>query len=145
MIFEREGTLDKYLGDGLMALFGAPLSTGQDAFNAVRTAIEMQRALAEMNREAGHAPLHVGIGVNTGPVVVGYMGTSRRMDYTAIGDTVNTASRLTELAEPDQILVSAATFAEVGSSFPARELPSVQVKGRVAPVAVHEILWREFR
>lgn len=145
LIFEREGTLDKYLGDGLMALFGAPLSTGQDAFNAVRTAIEMQRALDEMNREAGHAPLHVGIGVNTGPVVVGYMGTSRRMDYTAIGDTVNTASRLTSVAEPDQILISAATRAEVAASFPARQLPPVQVKGRVAPVDVYEILWRDFR
>ncbi len=145
LIFEREGTLDKYLGDGLMALFGAPLSTGQDAYNATRTAVDMQRAVAEMNREAGHAPLHVGIGINTGPVVVGYMGTSRRMDYTAIGDTVNTASRLTDLAEPDQILVSAATYAEVAASFPARELPPVQVKGRVAPVAVHEILWREFQ
>jgi adenylate cyclase len=145
LIFEREGTLDKYLGDGLMALFGAPLSTGQDAYNAVRTAVEMQRAVTEMNREAGHAPLHVGIGINTGPAVVGNMGTPKSMNYTAIGDTVNTASRLTALAEPDQILISAATFAELGSSFPARALPPVQVKGRVAPVAVHEILWREFR
>jgi adenylate cyclase len=144
LIFEREGTLDKYLGDGLMALFGAPFSTGQDAYNAVRTAVDMQGAVAEMNRETGHAPLHIGIGINTGPAVVGTMGTAKNWNYTAIGDTVNTASRLTALAEPDQILVSAATFAEVASSFPARELPPVQVKGRVAPVSVHSILWREF-
>ncbi len=145
LIFEREGTLDKYLGDGLMALFGAPLSTGKDCFNAVRTAIEMQIALDEMNREGGHVLLHMGIGITTGPVVVGYMGTSRRMDYTAIGDTVNTASRLTTVAEPDQILVSASTYAEISSSVPARQLPPVQVKGKAAPVDVYEVLWREFR
>ncbi len=142
-IFEHGGTLDKYLGDGLMTLFGAPFAREDDAFQAVRAAIEMQRSLAELNRGSGRAPLRMGIGINTGPVIVGYMGASRRLDYTAIGDTVNTASRLTALAEPDQILVSAATQAELAAAeFAARALPPVRVKGKAAPVEIFEIPWK---
>lgn len=160
LIFEHEGTLDKYLGDGLMALFGAPFSKGDDAMNAVRTAIEMQTELAELNRRieaqalnksalskppAGtspRAPLRMGIGIHTGPAIVGYMGTARRLDYTAIGDTVNTASRLTTNAEPDQILISAATFAELGGRVAARPLEAIRVKGRSAAVDVLEVEWK---
>ncbi|HUK54040.1 MAG TPA: adenylate/guanylate cyclase domain-containing protein, partial [Candidatus Binatia bacterium] len=90
-IFAHEGTLDKFLGDGLMCLFGAPFSKGHDALDAVRTAVEMQQTLQVLNKDL-EKPLHMGVGVNSGRAVVGYMGASRRMEYTAIGDVVNVAS-----------------------------------------------------
>ncbi len=141
-IFSREGTLDKFLGDGLMCLFGAPFSKGHDALDAVWTAVEMQKTLAVLNKDF-ERPLRMGIGINSGRAVVGYIGASRRMDYTAIGDVVNTASRLTARAEPDQILVSAATQREIGTELPARKLDPVKVKGKVDPIEIYEILWQE--
>lgn len=145
LLFENHGTLDKYLGDGLMCLFGAPLAQGQDALRAVRTAVGMQFLLQEINRQSSRSPLSIGIGINTGPVVAGYMGATRRLDYTAIGDTVNVAARLTEKAEPHQILVSQSTWAEIGGQLPGRALPALQLKGKSEPVPVFEILWRETR
>lgn len=144
VVFDHEGTLDKYLGDGLMALFGAPFAREQHAFDAVRTAIDMQIGLAELNRTSSRPALHMGIGINTGPVVVGYLGTERRMDYTAVGDAVNVAARLTASAAADQILVSAATHAEIAGQVPARPLAPMRVKGRTEPVLVYEILWQEY-
>jgi adenylate cyclase len=144
LIFQYEGTLDKYLGDGLMCLFGAPFSGDQDAYRAVRTAIDMQLLLREANREARRHPLQVGIGINTGPVVAGYIGAARRLDYTAIGDTVNVAARLTGQAQAGQILVSAATFEELAGQLPGRELPPMKLRGRDERIQVYEILWEEF-
>jgi adenylate cyclase len=141
-IFSHEGTLDKFLGDGLMCLFGAPLSKGTDAINAVRTAVEMQQTLQLLNKDF-ELPLRMGIGINTGKAVVGYMGATRRMDYTAIGDTVNVASRLCAAAAPDQILVSAATQAEFGNELPTRKLEPVKVKGKTEPIQIFEVLWQE--
>jgi len=141
-IFSHEGTLDKFLGDGLMCLFGAPLSKGTDALNAVRTAVEMQQTLQQINKDLGR-PLHMGIGINTGRAVVGYIGATRRMDYTAIGDVVNVASRLCAAAAPDQILLSAATQAELGEELPTRKLEPVKVKGKTEPIQVYEVLWQE--
>jgi adenylate cyclase len=143
LLFENHGTLDKYLGDGLMCLFGAPLAQGQDALRAVNTAIGMQHLLEEINRQSGRAPLAIGIGINSGPVVAGYIGAARRLDYTAIGDTVNVASRLTDKAQPSQILVSQSTWKEICGQVPGRELPAMQLKGKAEPVPVFEILWRE--
>jgi adenylate cyclase len=141
-IFSHEGTLDKFLGDGLMCLFGAPISKGTDALNAVRTAVEMQQTLQQINKDLGR-PLHMGIGINTGRAVVGYMGATRRMDYTAIGDVVNVASRLCAAAAPDQILVSATTQSEFGGELPTRKLDPVKVKGKAEPIQVYEVLWQE--
>jgi len=141
-IFAHEGTLDKFLGDGLMCLFGAPFSRGSDAMDAVRTAVEMQQTLQQINRDLGR-PLHMGIGINTGRAVVGYMGASRRMEYTAIGDVVNVASRLCAAAAPEQILVSAATQAEIGGELPTRRLEPVKVKGKAEPIQVYEVLWQD--
>jgi len=141
-IFAHEGTLDKFLGDGLMCLFGAPLSKGTDAINAVRTAVEMQQTLQMLNKDF-EKPLHMGIGINTGRAVVGYMGATRRMDYTAIGDVVNVASRLCAAATPNQVLVAAATQAEFGSELPTRKLAPVKVKGKAEPIEVFEVLWEE--
>jgi adenylate cyclase len=141
-IFEREGTLDKFLGDGLMCLFGAPFSKGEDAVNAVRTAVDMQHVLLQINRDF-QKPLRMGIGINTGPAVVGYMGASRRMDYTAIGDVVNVASRLTAHAAPEQILISAATREDIGKALPVRALEPIRVKGKTDAIEVFEVLWKE--
>ena len=103
VIFRHGGTLDKYIGDGVMALFGAPYSTERDAVKAVRAAIEMQRSVATFNQELAAAALPtigLGIGINTGPAIVGFIGSETRLDYTAIGDTVNLAARLEHLASP---------------------------------------------
>jgi adenylate cyclase len=141
-IFAHEGTLDKFLGDGLMCLFGAPFSKGHDALDAVRTAVEMQQTLQVLNKDL-EKPLNMGVGINSGRAVVGYMGASRRMEYTAIGDVVNVASRLCAAASPQQILVSAATQAEIGTELPTRKLAPVKVKGKSDAIEVYEVLWQE--
>jgi adenylate cyclase len=143
VIFKYEGTIDKYLGDGLMCLFGAPFAHWNDALSAVRAAADMQLALADLNLVSGHPPLQMGIGIHSGEVIIGYMGTARRMDYTAIGDTVNVAARLTAEAEPDQILISAATWNMLRKKVPARRLPLRKLKGRGEPIETFEILWKE--
>jgi adenylate cyclase len=143
VIFEHDGTLDKYLGDGLMALFGAPFALQNDAEAAVRAAVSMQKSLAELNKTSGRAPISIGIGIHTGEAVVGFLGTERRMDYTAIGDTVNVASRLTSQAGPDQIVISAATYTQLCREIPCSQLAAMKLKGRAAPIDVHEVLWRE--
>jgi adenylate cyclase len=143
VIFQHEGTIDKFLGDGLMCLFGAPFAHWDDAFGAVQAAARMQAALAELNRAEVHPPLRMGIGIHTGEVIIGYMGSARRMDYTAIGDTVNVAARLTAEAEPDQILVSAATWDAMREKVPARALPARKLRGRGEPIKILEILWKD--
>jgi len=146
LIFDNGGTLDKYLGDGIMALFGAPLPKPGDALRSVKTAAEMQRALVQLNQQweaRGQAPLQMGIGVNTGPVTAGNMGSSKRMEYTVIGDAVNLASRLCANAAGGQILISDSTFQQVSGDFPARRLEPIRVKGKQAPVAIYEISWNE--
>jgi adenylate cyclase len=145
LIFEHSGTLDKYLGDGIMALFGAPWPKPDDAPRAVKTAGEMQRALAGLNRQwqaRGQEPLQMGLGINTGQVTAGNIGCSKRMDYTVIGDAVNLASRLCANAAGGQILISESTFGEINGCFPARRLEAIRVKGKTAPVEIYEILWQ---
>lgn len=144
LIFENGGTLDKYLGDGIMAIFGAPLAKRDDSLRAVKTAIEMQRAMAQLNRqwqERGQNPLQIGVGVNTGSVTAGNIGSSKRMDYTVIGDAVNLASRLCANAAGGQILISESTFVEISGYTPARRLDPIRVKGKEVPVEVYEIPW----
>ena len=143
VIFDHDGTLDKYLGDGLMALFGAPFSLQNDAEAAVRAAVDMQVSLAELNKISGRPPLSIGIGIHTGEAVVGFLGTERRMDYTAIGDTVNVASRLTSQANPGQIVISRATHARISREIPCSPLAAMRLKGRAEPIDVQEVLWRE--
>jgi adenylate cyclase len=143
VIFKFEGTIDKYLGDGLMCLFGAPFAHWNDALSAVRAAVQMQEALADLNLAAKHSNLQMGIGIHSGEVIIGYMGTARRMDYTAIGDTVNVAARLTAEAEPGQILISSATWNMLREKVPARPLPPRKLKGRGEPIETLEILWKE--
>lgn len=147
VIFDYGGTLDKYIGDAVMAVFGAPISKGNDAANAANAALQIQRLLIELNRDAAarHWPeLRVGIGINTGVVTAGNIGSLRRIDYTVIGDTVNIASRLTSNAKPGQILVSDSTAAELGGRrFDLQVLPPLLVKGRSMPLRVFDVAWQE--
>jgi len=114
-VFEAGGTLDKYIGDGLMATFGTPISGSQDASDALRCAVAMQAAIDDINHartDAGDGPLRVAIGIHRGPVLVGNIGEERRLEFAVIGDTVNVASRLEALARPlnTRIVVSEAVI-----------------------------------
>jgi len=146
LLFENGGTLDKYLGDGIMALFGAPIAKPDDAQRSVKTAIEMQRALRRLNygwEQRGQQPLRMGIGVNTGPVTAGNIGSAKRMDYTCIGDTVNLASRLCAHAAGGQILISESTHRTLAQDIPSKKLDPIRVKGKEMPVEIYEVLWLE--
>jgi adenylate cyclase len=146
LIFDSGGTLDKYLGDGIMALYGAPIARPDDALRATKTAMEMQRALATLNANwvsRGQQPLRMGVGINTGPVTAGNIGSSRRMDYTVIGDAVNLASRLCSNAAGGQILISESTFAILNADIPAQRLEPIRVKGKETPVELYEIYWQD--
>jgi adenylate cyclase len=146
LIFETGGTLDKYLGDGIMAVFGAPLTRPDDAWRSAKTAIEMQRALVLLNRDweaRGRPSVQMGIGINTGPVTAGNIGSSRRMDYTVIGDAVNLASRLCANAAGGQILVSEFAFNQLGGTIPAERLEPIRVKGKTEPVEIYQLLWQK--
>ena len=134
------GTLDKFLGDGLMAVWGAPIRRDNDVQAAVSAALQMTTELRARNDQRP-APerLELGLGLNTGPVVAGSIGSTRRTEYTCIGDTVNVASRLCSLAGPGEILVGGGT-AELLTAFgPLEELPPVRVKGRTAPVPLFKV------
>jgi adenylate cyclase len=143
-IFEFEGTLDKFMGDGIMALWGAPVAHPDDAYRAVCSAMDQLRLLDEFNAahaaEPAHIPLQIGVGIHTGKVVAGYIGSSKALSYTVIGDTANTSARLCSIAGPGQILVSEETLTQLGGRFEFRELPAAQLKGKERPFKVYEIL-----
>jgi adenylate cyclase len=148
IIFQHGGTLDKYIGDGLMAVFGAPYSGPDDAIKAVRTAVAMQARMQALKGQFGSGKkggvaLGIGIGINTGIVTVGYVGSMRRFDYTAIGDTVNMAARLESNAPAGEIYIAGNTFSELRGLFPCVDL-EVTVKGRDEPLNCHRVLWRQF-
>ena len=145
IIFAHGGTLDKYIGDGLMALFGAPTATPEDAQNAVKVAVAMQKRLSTLNRELvglGFSEIAAGIGLHTGEATIGYIGSEQRSEYTAIGDTVNLASRLQSNAVGGQILISEATAKAADESFPMKKREPLVVKNRLQPVALFEVEWQ---
>jgi adenylate cyclase len=145
IIFAHGGTLDKYLGDGLMALFGAPTATADDATNALNAAVAMQRRLIGINgdlREEGLPEVAIGIGLHTGEAVVGYIGSERRSEYTAIGDTVNTAARLESNSQGGQILLSDAASQAAVCRYPLIPLKPIAVKNREQPVPLFEVQWQ---
>jgi adenylate cyclase len=146
VIFDNGGTLDKYIGDAVMAVFGAPISKGNDAAAAVNSAIQIQRLLVELNRDAAAREwpeLRVGIGINTGNAIAGNIGSPRRLDYTVVGDTVNTAQRLMTNAAGGQILISESTARKIGKTFDLERLPELKVKGRSEAVPVFRVNWVE--
>ena len=144
IIFENGGTLDKYIGDGLMALFGAPTASEEDALNSVKAAVTMQKKLAEINpefRAEGLPEISMGIGLHTGVATIGYIGSDRRSEYTAIGDTVNIASRLQSNASGGEILMSDITAEACGNRIPFTEREPLTVKNRTQPINVLEVRW----
>jgi len=139
VVFEHGGTLDKYIGDGLMVYFGAPVAQDDHAARAVRCALAMQERLTGFNAAKNtRAPLLMGIGIHTGPAVVGSIGASHRREYTAIGDTVNVAARIEQLCKPlnETILISEDTRSRSGDVVALRSVSQCTVKGRGAAVQV---------
>jgi adenylate cyclase len=146
VILDHGGMIDKYIGDAVMALFGAPISKENDADNAVRSAIQIQRLVAEMNRDSaarGWPELAVGIGINTGVVTAGNIGSPRRLEYTVVGDAVNIASRLVTGAVGGQILISQSTAEELRGRFQLLKLRARRLRGRSEPVQVFNVQWSE--
>lgn len=149
VIFDNGGTLDKYIGDAVMAVFGAPISKGNDAAAAVNSAMQIQRLLVELNRDAAAREwpeLRVGIGINTGNAIAGNIGSPRRLDYTVVGDAVNTAQRLMTNAAGGQILISESTakkLGKTGKTIDLERLPELKVKGRSEAVPVFRVNWVE--
>lgn len=149
VIFDNGGTLDKYIGDAVMAVFGAPISKGNDAAAAVNSAMQIQRLLVELNRDAAAREwpeLRVGIGINTGNAIAGNIGSPRRLDYTVVGDAVNTAQRLMTNAAGGQILISESTakkLGKTGKTTDLERLPEMKVKGRSEAVPVFRVNWVE--
>ena len=135
-----EGTVNKYNGDNIMVLWGAPLDVADPARKAVQCALEIQRWIVS-EREKGGPDVSFGFGINTGPVVAGFLGAMGRMEYTVIGDTANVASRLTsnDIARRDQVACSGATLAELGDDVSVTDLGAITVKGRAAPVACYQV------
>jgi adenylate cyclase len=145
IVMQEDGVVDKYIGDAIMAVFGAPVPKPQDAVNAVRAAVHMRTALRHLNQrlgERGLQPLRTGIGIHTGPVVAGNIGSEKRMEYTVIGDAVNLASRLESNTKElgVNVLISEDTYARVKDHIQARPVKEITVKGRKQPVMTYEVL-----
>jgi len=145
IIIDQGGTIDKYMGDAIMALFGAPLEQPDHARQACRAALRMEDTLEELNRQwtkQGRPPLRIGVGVNSGPVAVGNMGSDRLFDYTAIGDNVNLASRLEGLTKyyGTNVLISQATAEALENGFIIRDVDRVQVKGKAQASGIFEVM-----
>ena len=144
-IVNNSGMLDKYIGDAMMSVFGVPFSTNRDADNAVQTAIDMIKELDIFNKkrvESGDEPIRIGIGINTGEVVSGNIGSDKRMDYTVIGDGVNLAARLegsTKLYKVS-VLISESTKNSLHDKYLLRELDWIRVKGKDEPIAIFEVV-----
>jgi adenylate cyclase len=143
VVFERRGVLDKFIGDALMAHWGTMQGDVDPEFSAVAAAIQFRDAIRQFNEERGRDgkdPIGMGVGVNSGPLVAGYMGARRRLEYTVIGDTVNTASRVCGIAQADQVLITESTYQRVADRIEARYLGNRHVKGKEQGVEVYEAL-----
>jgi class 3 adenylate cyclase len=140
-VFEFSGTLDKFRGDGIMAFFGAPLVHEDDPSRAVRCALLMQERLKGVTfPKFPDLRLHMGIGINTGIVIAGNIGSERRMDYTVIGDEVNTAQRFESNAGPGQILITGNTYERIKDSVQVRDLGALRVKGKNEGITAYDVL-----
>ena len=139
-VFEQDGTLDKFMGDALLAVFGAPLDQPDHHLRAVRAAQGIRRRLAELNLDRGDDPLAVRVAVNSGLAMTGDIGSPKRREYTVLGDVVNTASRMqSEVAVAGQIVISRATYDHVSDHVSARPLGAVGLRGRAGQVEVFEV------
>ncbi len=142
VLFKNSGTLDKFVGDEIIGLFGAPIALEDAPYRAATCALEMMQALEEFNRTRAAenlAAIRIGIGLNTGKVITGAIGSTRALQYTAIGDAMNVASRLVNLAKPGEIIVSEDTYNLVADRIEAVALPPVHVKGKVDALRVYRL------
>ena len=141
IVFLNNGTLDKHIGDGIMAIFGAPIAGGDDVLRAVRSAVEMRARMRAINAQSDpDHQLPVAIGIHSGEVVVGMFGSVRKREYTALGHTVNVAARLEQMAAPNQILISLQTYELVQSHVDVARLEPIMVKGLADPMQVYNVL-----
>jgi adenylate cyclase len=143
IIFKNQGSLDKYIGDAIVAVFGSLIDLENSAQHAIQAAIQMMKRLPQLNgkwmKEYGFK-MEIGIGINTGEVFLGNIGSPERMEFTVIGDTVNVASRFSGLAKPGQVLITRETLACLDSDIRNRELPPTEVKGKTGKLEVFEVL-----
>jgi adenylate cyclase len=144
IIFQNQGSLDKYIGDAIVAVFGSLISINNPARTATQAAVQMMKSLSIVNQRwtAQYGfPINIGIGVNTGEVFLGNIGSPERMEFTVIGDTVNIASRLSGAARPGQILITKETLAHLGSDIPHQALPPIEVKGKTGKLDIFEVVY----
>jgi class 3 adenylate cyclase len=144
IIMNRDGIVDKYIGDAIMAIFGAPVRHEDDALQSVLAALEMLEGMEKFNtaqKRLGRAPWKIGIGINYGTVTVGNIGSERKMDYTVIGDMVNLASRLEGLTKKyhEPLIVSDSVQRKIAGTLPCRLLDRVAVKGRAAGTSIYAV------
>jgi len=140
VIFEHEGTLDKFIGDAILAVFGAPFDQPDHAARAIGAALAMRRELAMVNSERIGQPLRMRIALNSGQALTGDIGSPKRREFTVLGDVVNIASRIeSSVAQPDQIVISQHTRAMVGDTFALRSLGKVTLKGRDKGLELYEV------
>jgi len=145
VIMRHHGLVNDFIGDGILAVYGAPVDDAEHAWHAVETALDMQRALAELNRvwaARGAPTLAMGVAINTGEVFAGTMGSPKKKKYSVLGDTVNTVARIEAMNRElgTEILVSSATLAAVKGRVRVRERGAVNVKGKAEPVELFELL-----
>ena len=141
VIFEHDGTLDKFIGDAILAVFGAPFEQPDHATKAVAAALAMQRELIKANAEHPERPLRMRIAINSGRALTGDIGSPKRREFTVLGDVVNTASRLeSTVAKPDQIVISKDTLDKIGNAFQVQPLGGVKLRGRDTELEVFEVV-----
>jgi len=147
VVFRYDGTLDKYIGDAIMAIYGAPLDLEDHASRACHSALDMITELAKLNEKwnaENKKPMDIGIGINTGPMMVGNMGSEQRFDFTVMGDSVNLGSRLegANKSYKTKVIISEYTYEMVKDEFVCMELDSVRVKGKQEPVKIYNLVGR---
>jgi adenylate cyclase len=142
VLFRHGGTLDKYVGDEVIGLFGAPVELPDAPLRSIRCALDMMRALEEFNRlrmDQGRERVSIGIGINTGPVIAGAIGSSRTLQYTVIGDAVNIAARLCSLAKPGEIIISETTLQYAGPHIIVEPRKAVQLRGKRESLPIYAV------
>ena len=141
VIFEHDGTLDKFIGDAILAVFGAPFEQPDHATKAVAASLAMKRELIKANMEHPDRPLRMRIAINSGRALTGDIGSPKRREFTVLGDVVNTASRLeSTVAKPDQIVISEYTLEKIGNAFQVQPLGGVKLRGRDTELNVFEVV-----
>ena len=145
VIFQNLGTLDKYIGDAIMAFWGSPYPQDDHAYRACTCALQMIQGLDKLNakwRTEGRRQIMIGVGLNTGPVNVGNMGSAKRLAWTVMGDNVNLASRLEGITKEyrGRIVISEGTYRQIADKFVCRDLDKIRVKGKHQPVTIYELL-----